>query len=311
MLFDFRLLAGALMGWSLGANDTASVFGLAITSHVVRTRTALALTAFFVVVGAVLQGHGGITTYGALGPQSVQTAFIVSITPALALLVTATIGLPVSTTQAVVGAITGLSLLNGTANWPVLFKLAISWAVAPLGTMLFAFLLYKTLGRIFERWLMRLSSYEIFLKIGFVFVGAYGAYSLGANNVANVAGVWVQSGLLTAVTGTWFGSLSIALGVLTYSRRVIETVGQKLTDLDPFSAFIAMLSSALMLHAYATIGTPVSASQVIVGAVLGIGLVKGTQTVQHNTVIKIFVAWFAIPALTALLAVLLYLALPR
>lgn len=307
---ELRALAGLLMGWTLGANDTASVFGLAITSQIVRARTALLLTAAFVIVGAVLQGYGGIQTYGSLGEQSIHSAFIVTIAPALVILVTATIGLPISTTQAVVGAITGLSLLQGSTNWPVLAQLGASWAIAPVGTLVFSFLLYVVLGRAFERWLTGLSSYEILLKVGFIVVGSYGAYSLGANNVANVAGVWVQSGLMTPTVGVWFGSLSIALGVLTYSRRVIETVGHKLAELDPFSAFIAMLSSALTLHIYATMGVPVSASQVIVGAVLGIGLVKGAQTVRRKTVLNIIFAWFAIPIITAVLTIVLMLIFP-
>lgn len=310
MTVEFRALAGLLMGWTMGANDTASVFGLAITSQIVRARTALLLTAVFVVMGAVLQGYGGIQTYGSLGQQSVHSAFIVTIVPALIILVTATIGLPVSTTQAVVGAIMGAALLQDSLNWPVLIKLGISWAIAPLGTLVFAFLLYVVLGRAFERWLTNLSSYEILIKVGFIVVGSYGAYSLGANNVANVAGVWVQSGIMTPTLGVWFGSLSMALGVLTYSSRVIETIGHKLTELDPFSAFIAMLSSALTLHIYATIGIPVSASQAIVGAVLGIGLVKGAQTVRRKTVLNILFAWFAIPLITATLTIVLMLVFP-
>jgi PiT family inorganic phosphate transporter len=75
-------------------------------------------------------------------------------------------------------------------------------------------------------------------------------------------------------------------------------------ELDPFSGFIATLSGSLMLHAYAIFGVPVSASQAIVGAVVGIGLVKGVQTVHTKSIVRIVVAWFVVPLLTMLLAML-------
>ncbi len=298
------------MGWTLGANDTASVFGLAITSQAIRLWNALLLTAFFVVLGSVLQGQSGIVTYGSLGTQTIHTAFIISLIPSLAVLVTATMGLPVSTTQAVVGAMTGLSLLQGTVNWSTLIKLGVGWMLAPLGTMILALVLYWIIARTFEAWLKRLAMYEAMLKIGFVIVGAYGAYSLGANNVANVAGVWVKTGILSLEQGVWFGALTIALGVLTYSRRVIETVGNRIVELDPFSGFIATLSGALTLHIYAMVGIPVSASQAIVGAVMGIGLVKGVKTVQKKSVLQILLAWFIVPTATILISIILFLIFP-
>lgn len=309
-MFDFRLLSGVFMGWTLGANDTASVFGLAITSRAIRLWNALLVTAFFVVLGAVLQGQNGIATYGSLGTQTIHTAFIISLIPSLAVLITATIGLPVSTTQAVVGAMTGLSLIQGTVNWPTLIKLSVGWMLAPIGTMMLAFFLYWFIARTFEAWLKRLAVYEAMLKMGFILVGAYGAYSLGANNVANVSGVWVKTGLLNLEQGVWFGALAIALGVLTYSRRVIDTVGNRIVELDPFPGFIATLSGALTLHVYAVAGIPVSASQAVVGAVIGIGLVKGVQTVQRRTVLQILLAWFVVPTLTILLSMVLFTLFP-
>lgn len=301
---DFRLLASALMGWTLGANDTASVFGLAITTRLIKPITALALTAGFIVLGAVLQGHAGIETYAALGQQTLWSAFVISLVPALTLWGTATLGLPVSATQAVVGAAIGVAFMHGGANWAVLAKLGVSWALAPLGTLLFAMAFYWAFSRLLQPWLLGLSGYEILLKVGFVVVGSYGAFSLGANNVDNVSGVWVGSGAISATTGVWLGSLSMATGVLTYSGRVIDTLGRKLANLDGFSAFVAMFSSALTLHLYAMLGVPVSASQAAVGAVLGIGLVKGVNTVRRKTVLRIMLAWFVVPLFTGALALL-------
>ena len=92
---------------------------------------------------------------------------------------------------------------------------------------------------------------------------------------------------------------AIALGVLTYSRKVMMTVGRDLVRLDAFTALVAILAEAITVHIYAVIGVPVSTSQAIVGSVLGIGLVKGVRTIQLKTLAKILFGWLGTPAISA------------
>jgi len=98
------------------------------------------------------------------------------------------------------------------------------------------------------------------------------------------------------------GGFAIALGVITYSRPVMETVGKKLVRLDPFSALVVVLALAATVHLYTLIGVPVSTSQAVIGAVLGIGLVKGVNTVSAGTLKQILLAWFLTPAVSCCLA---------
>jgi PiT family inorganic phosphate transporter len=135
--------------------------------------------------------------------------------------------------------------------------------------------------------------------------GAYGAYALGANNVANVTGVFAGAGLITVRWATIIGGVSIALGAVTYSKRVMLTVGGGLVKLDGFSAFVAVLSEAITVHIYAEIGVPVSTSQAIVGAVLGIGLVLGMRTINNRTLLNIVLAWVATPLIAGIVAALM------
>jgi len=130
---------------------------------------------------------------------------------------------------------------------------------------------------------------------GIIVAGCYGAYSLGANNVANVTGIYVGSGVLSAEAAALVGGLSIAFGVLTYSRKVMETVGKGIVPLDPFSALVAVLAEALSLHLFTQIGVPVSSSQAIVGAVVGVGLVGDVQTVSVKMLARIGVGWIMTP----------------
>jgi PiT family inorganic phosphate transporter len=135
--------------------------------------------------------------------------------------------------------------------------------------------------------------------------GCYAAYSLGSNNVANVTGVYVGADLLSAQQAAWLGGVSIAVGVLTYSRKVMMTVGKGIAPLDPFSAFVVVLAEALTLHLFTQIGVPVSSSQAVVGAVVGVGLVGNMRTVSSGMLGKIAMSWLLTPLSAGLLAYLL------
>jgi PiT family inorganic phosphate transporter len=139
---------------------------------------------------------------------------------------------------------------------------------------------------------------------GIIVAGCYGAYTLGANNVANVTGIYVGSGVLAAEAAALIGGLSIALGALTYSRKVMETVGKGIVPLDPFSALVAVLAEALSLHLFTQIGVPVSSSQAIVGAVVGVGLVGDVQTVSVKMLARIGIGWIMTPVAGGALAYL-------
>lgn len=298
----WQLISGIFMGWSLGSNDAANIFGLAVSTKVLRFWTAAILASVFVVAGALLSGQGGFATYGKLAGQTLLSAFFISLAAAITVSSMTAFGLPVSTSQAVVGSIIGIGVLQGNVHWVTLIKVVVAWIFTPIGGAIFSYLLYISIGRLVERWLKDYFFYDEFLKVGFLLISAYSAYSLGANNVANITGVYVKSGALTPRMGALIGSLAIASGIITYSRRVIRTVGNNLVKLEPFTGFIALLGEALTLNVFAVIGVPVSASQAIVGAVLGIGLVKDVKTIDMRNVVNIILAWVLTPAISGGLA---------
>jgi PiT family inorganic phosphate transporter len=124
--------------------------------------------------------------------------------------------------------------------------------------------------------------------------------------VANVTGAFVGPDMLTPREACLYGGLAIGVGVMTYSRKVMMTVGKGLVRLDAFTAFIAILAEAITVHFYAIIGVPVSTSQAIVGAVLGVGILKGTQTINKGTLSKILFGWIGTPIISAAVAYVTY-----
>ncbi|MFW6266544.1 MAG: inorganic phosphate transporter [Halanaerobiales bacterium] len=300
------LLSGIFLGGTLGANDAANIFGTAVTTRSVKFKTAVTLTGIFVILGSALEGAGGIETVGSLSEQSIKTAFISSLAAALTVSLMTYLKLPVSTSQAVVGAVIGGNILIGNVNFILLVPIVIAWVATPLGAMMIAFIIYKLYSIFVQDKLSKIQYFERFVQIGLLISGIYGAYSLGANNVANVIGVYVKAGLFDSQIGGLVGGMAIALGV-NYSRGVMETVGNKITSLTPLTALIAVLSHSITLYIFARIGIPVSSSQAIVGGVIGTGLVKGVNMLDWKTTKNIIFGWVGTPSIAVVIGIILQL----
>jgi PiT family inorganic phosphate transporter len=300
------VLGGIFLGWSLGANDVANVFGSAVASRMVKFWTAAILASIFVLLGALLEGQAGIETLQGLTHLSLKKAVISSVAAAVTVTLMTILGLPVSTSQAVVGAILGIGLLSKDINFAGLGKVIICWLGTPVGGLVAAIILYKLLAAIYNRLPIDLFKGDMLIRSGLIVAGSYAAYALGANNVANVTAVFVGAGLLNVFTATLIGGLSIGMGIMTFSRGVMETVGRKLVRLDPFSALVVVLAEAVTVHFYTLVGVPVSTSQALIGAILGVGVVKGISTVKGRTLLNILIGWFLTPVIAGVISLLLF-----
>lgn len=283
------------MGWSLGSNDSANIFGTGVGAKIIRYRTAVILISLFVVIGALMEGEKCFSTVGELSTLDTKMAFFAALAAAIVVSFFTFFGLPVSTSQAIIGSVLGIGFRSGITDYSKLTKVVTCWILTPIGAMVAGFLLYHLIGKFMDRFLKNPILRDVSMKWGLIFAGCFSAYALGSNNVANVTGVYVGSGTLTPFYGSLIGSLSIAFGVLTYSRKVMETVGKKIVALDGYSAFISTLSSGIVIEIFTQVGVPVSASQAIVGAVAGVGLVKGIRAVSIRSLVEIVVGWILTP----------------
>jgi len=306
----FLLLSGAFLGWGLGANDSANIFGTAVHTKVVTYRMAVILTSIFVVIGAVIDGGKGIlkvTDFAHInGIQTASISFVVMFAAAITVLVMTRFKLPVSTSQAVVGGILGHGLLVGKGDFSVAFQFFSAWVFTPIGGMIFSLLLYGITVKLIEDKLTGFVYFERLIKGGYIVAGIFAAYSLGANNVANVFGVFlVEPGFLQLQTATLLGGLSIAFGVITYSKPVMMTVGKGIVSLSNVSGFIVVVAAAVTVYIYALIGIPVSTSQAVVGAIIGIGIIKDYRLINFSMLRKIVAGWVLTPAAAGLLSALI------
>ncbi len=128
----------------------------------------------------------------------------------------------------------------------------------------------------------------------------------------------ISVGDLFAVNGVqqlfFLGGAAIAVGVFTYSKKVMMTVGAGIYELSPITAFIVVLSSSIVLFLFASKGlkdllvsnnlpsfplVPVSSSQSIVGSVIGIGIAKGGKNLNLKVLGRISMGWIATPLIAA------------
>lgn len=301
----WKLLGGVFLGWSLGSNDSANLFGTGVAAKVVQYRTAVVLISVFVVVGALAEGYKNMDTVGAMSKMTPITAFIATFSAGICVAIFSYLSLPVSTSQAIMGAVLGIGLISGIPDLTKLYKVFLCWVLTPIGSAVLSIVLYPLFARLFKRILSDIQYRHIFIKTALIIAGCYGAYSLGSNNVANVTGVYVGSGMLTPFQAALMGSLSIAFGVLTYSRKVMDTIGKKIVELDGYSAFIAELSAAATVHLFTQVGVPVSTSQAIVGGVTGVGIMKSVRTVKKRTLVEISIGWISTPLSSGMVAYIL------
>ncbi len=303
----WRILSGVWMGWALGSNDAANLFGTGVAAKIIKYRTATILIAIFVVIGSVLEGPKAMGTLVKLVnlSQNLNMAFIVSLSAAISVTVMTYLGIPISTSQAVVGALLGGAIILGNIDTGKLIKIGICWVGTPVGAAIIAYIIYSLLDLISKKFIKNVVFFNKFVKISTIIAGSYGAYSLGANNVANVTAVYVGAGMLSPFMASLVGGIAIALGALTYSKNVMTTVGKKITVIGPLGALVAEVSHSITLHIYTQIGVPVSSSQAIVGAVIGTGIVKGIREVSYKKVVHIFMGWIFTPLSACIVSLIL------
>jgi inorganic phosphate transporter, PiT family len=301
----WKIISGIFLGWTLGSNDSANVFGTGVATKIIRYRTATIVISIFVILGAIAEGEKCFTTIGSLSYLTPESAFWISLAAGITMFIVTYLALPGSTSQAIIGAVLGAGMVSGMADFSKIYKILACWILAPIAGIIMSVMLYHFIGFFFKRYIMSPQKRSFFIFWGLIFAGCLGAYALGSNNVANVTGVYVGSGLLTPFEGLLIGSLSIASGTLTYSRKVMMTVGKDITPLDEYAAFIAVLSGAISVEIFTQVGVPVSTSQSIVGSVVGVGLIKGVKTVNTRTLVEIGIGWVSTPISAGIISYIL------
>lgn len=154
-----------------------------------------------------------------------------------------------------------------------------------------------------------------------IFMACAMAFAHGSNDIANAVGpiavvinIIFAGGAITTDTPLpsailLFGAIGIVVGLATYGHKVIATIGNQITELTPSRGFAASLATASTVVVASGIGLPISTSQTLVGAVLGVGLARGIFALDLTVIRNIFMSWFITVPAGAILSIIFFVVL--
>ncbi len=273
-------------------------------------KKAAILVGAFAIIGAMLQGQHVMQTIskGIVDTELDYLAVCVALICSGFFVTLATFyRIPTSTSQAMVGGVVGIGLAVGAeVNFDKLIVIVESWIVCPVLVMVLSFGFMYLVVLILRKYETRTLLFQHAFGWLAIVSACYVAYSMGANNAGNAVGPIANLGIFPPKLLLFIGGVSIAVGAITFGKKVADTVGKGITPLDIPAAFVAQVSSAFGLHLFSLFGIPVSTSAAIVGAVVGVGLVKGASAISKKTIVTILVGWILTPTLAGSFSFLLY-----
>jgi len=331
--FLFVILVALLFEYSNGFHDTANAIATVVSTKVLTPRLAILWATAWNLVGAL----SGTAVAATIGKGMVDTHVVTLPTVLGALLgaivwnlLTWWLGLPSSSSHALIGGLCGAALASSGGDWNVLKwstglwpKVVLPMVISPLLGFAIGALFMSILTVILRRVTPRMVNL-IFGKAQVVSAGFMG-YSHGSNDAQKTMGIIT----LALVTGThagifahvprWAGFLRVAefktvpwwvilmcattmaAGTAAGGWRIIRTMGQRMVKLQPVNGFAAETTAALIISSASALGVPVSTTHVISTSIMGVGATKRLSAVKWGVVERIVWAWVLTLPITALL----------
>ncbi len=311
--YIIAFLVAVFMGLNIGGNNSAASMGAAYGAKVRTKYQAVLLIGVFSLLGAIFSGGEVINTLGKGilpdGTILLEGAIIAVGAAGITVFLGNILRVPVSTSQAAVGAVVGIGFFYGASklNVPLLGYIVAWWMITPFLAWLLAYLMGKYLYTDILVWLADHSESEASIRkalnIILTISGCYVAYSAGANHAANAVGPFVGAGVTDPLSGAILGGIAIGFGALLMGGRVLDTVGNEICELCAIRAAFVEFVSAVIVHVASINGIPVSLGEIVVAGVIGIGCANsGMHIVRGNTVKKIMISWLISPLLTGTIA---------
>ena len=321
MPFLFGLIAVALaFDFLNGMNDAANSIATIVSTRVLRPQYAVVWAAFFNFIAFLFFGlHVAETVGRGIVEADVVNAHVIFGALAGAIvwqIVTQRLGIPSSSSHALIGGLVGAGLAKAGVNavvWSGVGKPVAAIFLSPGLGLLLALALMLLVSWIF----VRLTPYgvdNIFRRVQFVSASLY-ALGHGGNDAQKTMGIIA---VLLYSQGHLGGSfyvpfwvviacqIAMAAGTMAGGWRIVKTMGSKITRLTPMQGACAESAGSVMLFAATSLGIPVSTTHTITGSIIGVGAAKKMSAVRWAVAKEIVTAWIiAIPA-SGLLAALFY-----
>jgi inorganic phosphate transporter, PiT family len=315
------IVVGLAFDFTNGFHDTANYVATWVGTRALSPRMAVAISAAANLAGAFVTtavaktvGKGIIDT-GLATEKTVLAALIGAIVWNL---LTWWIGLPSSSTHALIGGLVGAALVQSGSTgvqWHgIVEKVVIPGAISPVVGFAGAFLLMVIIYRVFFRVSPGVAHRGF--RYGQLVTGTWVAFTHGANDAQKTMGVitlaLVANGNISGDTfnvPTWVkiaAGLTIAAGTYAGGWRIIRTLGQRIYKMQPEHGLAAQLSAGTTLYVGTHFGFPISTTHVVTGAIMGAGATRRVSAVKWGIAGNILFAWLLTMPAAGLVAAALY-----
>ncbi|WP_100406861.1 inorganic phosphate transporter [Bacillus solitudinis] len=294
---------------NIGASGTAAAMGPAYGSGAIpKKRIALLLVGIFAFLGSLAGGEVVKTIGSGIIPSDIATVEIVVIILAaacLTLFISNLIGIPLSTSEVVVGAIVGAGIAFQTLYIERVILIVSFWVIVPIVAFGISYFIGKLVRMAEGKWesLTGKGKWRRPLVLLLIISGCLEAYAAGMNNVANAVGPLVGAGLIDLETAVLVGGIFVGLGALLLGGKVIETNGKKITRLSLLQGSAVSVTGGTLVIFASIFGFPIPLTQVTTSAIVGMGTAdNGFRLWQKSILKQIIKVWIVSPVFSLVMS---------
>ena len=321
----FPLLVG-LIGIALafdflnGLHDAANSIATIVSTRVLKPQYAVAWAAFFNFIAFLFFGLHVAETVGKgiVGANIIDAQVIFgALMGAIAWnLITWTLGIPSSSSHALIGGLLGAGITKAGLSavvWTGVFKTSAAIVISPAIGLILALFLVLIISWVFRRFTPQ-GADRVFRKLQLVSASLY-SLGHGGNDAQKTMGIIAvllySQGMLEGDFHVPFWVViscqaAMGMGTLLGGWKIVHTMGSKITRLTPAQGFCAETGGAITLFMATHLGVPVSTTHTITGAIVGVGASRRLSAVRWNVASSIIVAWVVTLPASALIGALFY-----
>ncbi|MHA1967354.1 MAG: anion permease [Candidatus Hodarchaeales archaeon] len=319
VIIGAALLLGFVVAFTIGANDESMT--PAVGAGLLSLSIAVLIGGFFNFIGVFFLGESVSKTVGkgiSTAPLNLDMVFVILISMAIWLFIVSLKGIPISSTQSVIGSVLGVLIVEynwdpDAINFNKLFEVVASWVISPVIGLIGGYFIYwlimkfrksiKTKGYSNYERQEKIASYALAIFLLFT------VFSRSGNDVAKAIGPLMAIDYFSSGTGLIYaliaGGLGMCLGVIILGRRVVKKLSGDIVALSPTSALAASVSVSLIMFIGTIVGMPLSGSHILVAAFIGVGFVN-KEKVDKDSLKEIGISWVITTPISAIFSAIIY-----
>ncbi len=311
---------GFFVAFTIGANDETMT--PAVGAGLLSLSVAVFVGGVFNFIGVFLLGESVSKTVGNKFTTvdytlSLTMVFVILISMAIWLFIVSMKGVPISSTQSVVGSVLGVLLINpdfglAAVNYETLFTVVSSWVISPLFGLIGGYGVYRIIIELRARVKTKgYSDYEKQEKIASYALALFllfSVFSRSGNDVAKAIGPLMVEDLFLSnpFPALIAGGLGMCLGVIILGRRVVKKLATDIVALSPTSALAASVSVSIIMFIGTWMGIPLSGSHILVAAFIGVGFIE-KEPVDKDSLKEIGISWVITTPISAIFSALIFI----